>query len=236
MHSAATAKRQERRERKSSIDYIGVWVIEDDLSYREILVSALNETPDIRCEHEFSTCEEALKLLDKEYAPEVVLMDIGLPKGCMSGIDGTTKIKAISPATDVIMLTIHGEDENVFNAIVAGASGYLLKSPSQSFDEITDAIKEVVLGGGSPMNPFIARKVMEMFSKMVKPKAECKLTKCEMEILQRLKQGLTKQQIADELYRSFYTVDTHMKNIYEKLHVHKMSEAIAKGFEDRLLR
>jgi len=233
MHSITAMKRQERRDRKSSLDFIGVWVVEDDASYREILVTSLNSTSDIRCEHDFSSCEEALELLEKEYAPEVVLMDIGLPKGCMSGIDGTIKVKAISPATDVIMLTIHGEDKNVFDAIVAGASGYLLKSPEQSFDEIALAIKEVVHGGGSPMNPFIARKVMEMFSKMVKPKAEYVLTEREKEILHLLAQGLTKNQIAEKLFISFYTVDTHIKNMYDKMHVHKLSEAIAKGFRER---
>src|SRR5262245_19142380 len=103
-------------------------------------------------------------------------MDIGLPEGHMNGIEGTEKVKAISPATDVIMLTIHGEDENVFRAIVAGASGYLLKSPAGGFQEIISAIKEVVLGGGSPMNPYIARKVLEMFTKAIKPKIGFRLT------------------------------------------------------------
>ena len=233
MNPATETTRPERRQRISSLDFISVWVIEDDKSYRDILVTAINESSDVRCDHDFATCEEVLKILDQD-APPVILMDIGLPKGCMSGIEGTARIKAISPATDVIMLTIHGEDENVFKAIVAGASGYLLKSPTQSFDQILNAIREVVLGGGSPMSPYIAHKVMEMFVRLAKPKSDYGLTEREGEILNLMIEGLTKKQMAERLIRSFHTIDTHIKNIYEKLHVHSNSGAIAKVFQEHL--
>lgn len=219
--------RQARQQRLSSLDFISVWVVEDDLPYRETLVTALNASEDVRCEHAFSECEEALKILASD-PPPVVLMDIGLPKGKMNGIVGTEKVKAISPSTDVIMLTIHGDDENVFKAIVAGASGYMLKLPEGGFDVIGSAIREVVLGGGSPMSPFIARRVLEMFSRTVKPQDDYSLTSREVEILELLATGKTKKEIAGQLFRAYYTIDTHLKNIYAKLHVHKQSEAVAK--------
>jgi DNA-binding NarL/FixJ family response regulator len=218
MTTPAPLARKARQSRLSSLDFISVWVVEDDQPYRETLVAALNESEDVRCDHQFSDCEEALKILADD-APPVILMDIGLPIGRMNGIEGTKRVKAISPSTDVIMLTIHGEDENVFKAIVAGASGYLLKSPEHGFDEIVSGIREVVLGAGSPMSPYVARRVLEMFSKVVKPTEEYSLTPREIEILELLTKGMTKQQIADQLFRAFYTIDTHIKNIYAKLHV-----------------
>jgi DNA-binding NarL/FixJ family response regulator len=219
--------RQARQQRLSSLDVISVWVVEDDQTYRDTLVAALNASEDVRCEHAFSECEPALKILAND-PPPVILMDIGLPKGKMNGIEGTEKVKAISPSTDVIMLTIHGDDENVFKAIVAGASGYMLKSPEEGFDVIGSAIKEVVLGGGSPMSPYIARRVLEMFSRTVKPQDDYSLTSREIEILELLATGMTKKEIAGRLFRAYYTIDTHLKNIYAKLHVHKQSEAVAK--------
>jgi len=232
MSEPSRAARQARQQRIQSIDFISVWVIEDDQAYRDTLVAALNASTDVRCEHAFSECEEALKILADD-PPPVVLMDIGLPKGRMNGIEGTERVKAISPSTDVIMLTIHGDDENVFKAIVAGASGYMLKMPEQGFEVIDTAIREVVLGGGSPMNPYVARRVLEMFSRTVKPKDGFSLTAREVEILELLAKGMTKKEIADQLFRAFYTIDTHLKNIYAKLHVHKQSEAVAKWLGGR---
>jgi DNA-binding NarL/FixJ family response regulator len=159
MTEPAERARKTREQWSKSLDVISVWVIEDDQAYRDTLVAALNASNDVRCEHSFSECEEALKILAND-PPPVVLMDIGLPKGRMNGIEGTERVKLISPSTDVIMLTIHGDDENVFKAIVAGASGYMLKGPEQGFEVIGSAVREVVLGGGSPMSPYIARRVL----------------------------------------------------------------------------
>jgi DNA-binding NarL/FixJ family response regulator len=214
----------------SDLDTISLWIVEDDDLYRNSISGLINQTEGMRCEHAFRSCEEALKLLEKEYAPEVVLMDIGLPG--MSGIEGVQHIRSISPATDLIMLTIHEEDEKVFKAICAGASGYLLKSSTP--EEITRAITDV-LGGGAPMNAQIARKVLEMFSKIAAPKGEYHLTEREKEILRFMTEGLTKQAIADKLFLSYFTIDTHMKNIYQKLHVHTRSGAVAKVLKDNIL-
>lgn len=214
----------------NSLDIITVWIIEDDDLYRESIYSLVSQTEGMRCERAFRSCEEALKILEKEYAPELVLMDIGLPG--MSGIEGVKRIKAISPATDILMLTIHEEDEKVFNAICAGANGYLLKSSTS--EEIIQAIKGV-LGGGAPMNAQIARKVLDMFASIAAPKSDYGLTDREKEILGLMTDGLTKKVIADKLFVSYFTIDTHLKNIYAKLHVHSGRGAVAKVLKEHLL-
>jgi DNA-binding NarL/FixJ family response regulator len=213
-----------------SLEEISCWVVEDDELFRNTIANLLNQAQGMRCDHAFSSCEEVLKLLEKEYAPEVVLMDIGLPG--IDGIEGVKRIKAISPATDILMLTIHEEDEKVFRAICSGANGYLLKSSTS--EEIIHAIKEV-LGGGAPMNAQIARKVLGMFSALAAPKGDYGLTEREKEILQLMTDGLTKKVIADKLFVSYFTIDTHLKNIYAKLHVHSGRGAVAKVLKEHLL-
>ena len=214
----------------SDLDVITLWIVEDDDLYRDSICGLISETEGMRCERAFRSCEEALKILEKEYAPEVVLMDIGLPG--MNGIEGVQHIKSISPATDLIMLTIHEEDQNVFKAICAGASGYLLKSSTS--EEIIHAIKEV-LGGGAPMNAQIARKVLEMFANLAAPKGDYRLTDREKEILNLMTDGLTKKAIAEKLFISSFTIETHIKNIYAKLHVHTGRGAVAKVLKEHLL-
>ena len=214
----------------SDLDVITLWIVEDDDLYRDSICGLISETEGMRCERAFRSCEEALKILEKEYAPEVVLMDIGLPG--MNGIEGVHHIKSISPATDLIMLTIHEEDQNVFKAICAGASGYLLKSSTS--EEIIHAIKEV-LGGGAPMNAQIARKVLEMFANLAAPKGDYGLTDREKEILNLMTDGLTKKAIAEKLFVSSMTIETHIKNIYSKMHVHTGRGAVAKVLKEHLL-
>ena len=215
---------------KATADQVSLWVVEDDDLFRKSLQAVINGTSDIRCERAFGSCEEILTLLASEYAPEVVLMDIGLPG--MDGLEGLKRIKAISPATDIIMLTIHAEDEKVFRAICSGASGYLLKNSTP--EEIAQAVREV-LGGGAPMNAQIARKVLTMFSKLAAPKGEYGLTEREKEILKCTTDGLTKKAIAENLFLSYFTIDTHLKNIYTKLQVHTRSGAVAKALKENLL-
>jgi DNA-binding NarL/FixJ family response regulator len=215
---------------RAAADQISLWIVEDDELFRKSIQAVINETPDIRCERGFGSCEEFLKVLDTEFAPEVVLMDIGLPG--MDGIDGLKRIKSISPATDIIMLTIHVEDEKVFRAICSGANGYLLKSSTS--EEIVHAIREV-LGGGAPMNAQIARKVLQMFSELAAPKGDYGLTDREKEVLVLITKGLTNKAIAEKLFLSFFTIDTHLKNIYTKLQVHTRSGAVGKVLKEHLL-
>jgi DNA-binding NarL/FixJ family response regulator len=182
------------------------------------------------CSLSFVKCEDAITALQKESPPQVILMDIGLPG--MSGIEGVRRIRAISPATQIIMLTIYEDDANVFESLCAGAAGYLLKGGST--DKIIAAIKEVQ-AGGAPMNAQIAKRVLAMFTKIVSPQADYSITEREKEILNLLVSGKSQKQIADKLFLSPFTIATHMKNIYAKLHVHSRSEVVAKALKERLL-
>jgi DNA-binding NarL/FixJ family response regulator len=167
----------------------------------------------------------------EEYAPEIILMDIGLPG--MDGIRGTALVKERSPATDVVILTVHEDDDKVFQAICAGASGYLLKSATPS--EVVSSISEV-LRGGAPLSPQIARKVLDRFTKLAGPRGNSgDLTEREREIVKLMVEALTKKQIAERLFLSYHTVDTHIKNIYAKLHVHSRGGAVARALKENLL-
>ncbi|MDP1676055.1 MAG: response regulator transcription factor [Bacteroidota bacterium] len=209
---------------------ITIWVIEDNTRYRKSLSSLINNTHGMHCPHTFATCEEALALLSSDHSPEVILSDIGLPG--MSGIDGIEKFKIFLPNVHIVILTVYDDNDKVFNALCAGASGYLLKDSSPK--KIIDSIKEV-LAGGAPMNMPIAHKVLEMFAQFKPKKSDYGLTEREKEILQRMVSGLTIQQIADKLFLSFHTVNTHLKNIYTKLHVNTRSSAVSKVYKENLL-
>lgn len=209
---------------------INIWVVEDNLQYRKSLVGLIDATEGMRCEKSFISAEEAIVCLSKGFKPEVILLDIGLPG--MNGIEGIEKFKHISPSTLIVILTIYDDNDKVFDAICAGASGYLLKDSSP--EKIIDAIKEV-LAGGAPMNMKIAHKVLDLFAQFKKKKSDYGLTDREKEILHLMVDGLTKQQIADRLFLSFHTVNTHLKNIYTKLHVNSISGAVSKVYKENIL-
>lgn len=210
---------------------ISVWLIEDHAPFREMVAWQINQIGDLRCTHAFSACEEALAALQRETAPQVILCDIGLPG--MNGIEGIRAIKAISPATHIVMLTVHDDDQKVFGAICAGASGYLLKDASE--ETITMAIHEV-LSGGAPMNPRVARLVLERFARQnAASRDRYGLSPREKQILELMVKGLIKKEIADALAISFHTVNNQLRSIYEKLHVHTCNEAVAKTLNERLL-
>lgn len=207
-----------------------IWLVEDNVQYRKSLAGLISSTEGMICPQTFGTCEDAINVLLKESPPEVILLDIGLPG--MSGIKGIEKFKEISPSTLIVILTVYDDSDKVFDALCAGASGYLLKdSPPE---KIIDSIKEV-LAGGAPMNMKIAHKVLELFAQFKKKKTDYGLTDREKEILQHTVAGLTKQQIADKLFLSFHTVNTHLKNIYTKLHVNTLSGAVSKVYKENIL-
>lgn len=207
-----------------------IWLVEDNVQYRKSLAGLISSTEGMICPQTFGTCEDAIDVLLKESPPEVILLDIGLPG--MSGIKGIEKFKEISPSTLIVILTVYDDSDKVFDALCAGASGYLLKdSPPE---KIIDSIKEV-LAGGAPMNMKIAHKVLELFAQFKKKKTDYGLTDREKEILHHTVAGLTKQQIADKLFLSFHTVNTHLKNIYTKLHVNTLSGAVSKVYKENIL-
>ena len=205
-------------------------MIEDNNAFRNTLSGLLNQTDDIRCTRSFPACEDALALLDTGAAADVILLDVELPG--MNGIDGLRKIKAIAPATKVVMLTVFENHDRVFHAICAGASGYLVKA--SPFDKIVEALHQV-MAGGSPMSPRIATSVLAMFTQMVAPKTDFGLTERERQVLELMRDGLAKKEIAARMDLSFHTVDDYLRNIYTKLHVHSQAGAVGKAMKHGLL-
>jgi DNA-binding NarL/FixJ family response regulator len=212
---------------------LDVWVVEDNRILRQSLADLIDEQPDMRCSLAAGSCEEVFAALDEDPAPDIVLMDIGLPGH--SGLDGVARISSLSPTTQVIILTIHDEDESVFRAICAGAAGYLLKPSDPT--QILDAVRDVQRGA-APVNPFIARRMLGLFSRLAPARPaedDYGLTTREKEILQRLVDGLTMEQIAGRLGLSYHTIGNHLRNIYRKLHVRSRSRAVAKALREDLI-
>lgn len=214
----------------SQDEEVEVWVIEDEPAFRNGLKELLDAAPGMRCTGAFGRCENALKALTDEGPPEIVLVDIGLPG--MSGIEGIRRMKELSPTTKYLVLSIHEENENVFNAICAGASGYLVKNLPP--DALLEKIREAT-AGGAPMAPGIARKILDMLVGSTGPRGTYGLTDREREVLDLMVQGLTRVDIAGRLFVSLSTVNTHSRNIYEKLHVHTRGGAVAKALKERLV-
>lgn len=207
-----------------------VILVEDNINYRETLAGIIDTSSKFSCEGSCGSGEEVLRILETGIAPDIILLDIGLPG--MSGLECINKIKAISPASHVIILTVFDDNDNIFKALCSGASGYLLKDSST--ESIINSISEV-LGGGAPINPQIAKKMLEMFTMLAAPIKDYGLTDREKEILKLLVEGPTKKKISKLLFISYHTVDTHLKNIYAKLQVHTRSGAVAKVLKENLV-
>ena len=207
-----------------------VWITEDHAAFRRTLSRVLNAEAGLQCVQQFDSSETLLKALVGRDQPDLLLLDVGLPG--MSGLDAIQHIKNASPKTLVIILTVFDDDEKIFKAICAGASGYLLKTSSAA--EITAAVREA-LGGGSPMNPRIARRVLEMFSRLAPKQGDYGLSEREKEILQLMVTGLIKKEIADRVQLSVHTVDTYLRRIYEKLEVNTRTGAVAKALKEGLV-
>jgi len=202
---------------------ITVAIVEDDKGIRHSLEWLLKSSPEFSCVAACDSAEEALRTLPKA-APAVVLMDINLPN--MSGIECTARIKELLPAAQVVMITVYGDTEKVFNALRAGASGYILKRSTP--ERILQAIREVH-AGGVPMSGEIARKVLGTFREPASPSAEEQnLSRREQEVLELLSQGCSNKEIADKLSISIETVTWHLRHIYSKLHVRSRTQAALK--------
>lgn len=208
-----------------------ILLIEDHDIFRKTLSRVINSHERIVCEDAFGSAEEALTAIERDgLAPEIVLLDIGLPG--MNGVQCIPHLKKLCPDARIIILTIHDDDDNIFKAVCAGASGYLLKDAPP--EDIIDSI-ELVLQGGAAMNTHIARRVLNLFQEMATPPGDYDLTNREQEILRLLVDGLSKKQIAAKIHLSQHTVDSHIRNIYGKLEVHTRSGAVAKALKERLL-
>ena len=208
---------------------IKVIVVEDNDAIRDGLKILIDGTDGYSCTGVFPRCDIMLKNLEK-LNPDVLLMDLGLPG--MSGIEGIKKAKSVFPDLTILVLTVYEENELVFDALCAGACGYLIKKTPPS--KLLEAIQEAYQGG-SPMSANIARKVIDFFQqkKQLYPHKQLSiLTPREKEILSGLVEGKSFKTIADSLFISIETVRFHFRNIYKKLHVHSQSEAVAKAIKE----
>jgi DNA-binding NarL/FixJ family response regulator len=202
---------------------ITVALVDDEKLLRQSITTFVNGSPGFRCTSAYSTAEDALKGLPLD-KPEVVLMDINL--GGMNGIECVERLKALVPDMQIIMLTVYEDTDQIFKALSAGASGYLLKRSSPT--KLLQAIREVH-SGGSPMSSSIARKVVASFQKSKQSTdKQVHLSPREEMVLSCLAKGLTYKEIADQLDISIDTIRTYLRRIYEKLHVQSRTEAVAK--------
>jgi DNA-binding NarL/FixJ family response regulator len=209
---------------------IDVLIVEDQREVREGLACLIERVPDFRCVGRFRSIEAALAGRPSK-APAVALLDIGLPG--ISGIAGIELLKSRYPDVLVLMITVHDDDERIFEAMCAGACGYLLKKTPP--ERLVESVREVV-AGGAPMSPEIARRVVQLFRRVKPPeRAEYHLTPHELRLLGMLVDGHNYKTAAAELGVSVHTVSFHMRHVYEKLRVHSKSEAVARALRQRLL-
>src|SRR6185369_2311644 len=205
-------------------------VIEDIREIREGLSTLINFTEGFRCTGSYRSVEEALSRL-KEDIPDVLLSDIGLPG--MSGIEGIRIIKERYPEMQILMLTVYDDDDRIFDALCAGASGYLLKRTPPA--KLLDSIREA-MSGGAPVSPEVASRVIKFFREFHSPEREdYDLTPHETRLLKLLTEGYNYQTAAEKLGVSYNTVKFHVRHIFDKLQVHSKSEAVLKAMRDRLV-
>jgi len=209
---------------------ISIWIVEDNELYQLSLLTLIKEQTDMVCEQFFLRCEDALEALRLGSPPDVILHDIGFEG--MSGITSVKMIKKDHPNIQIIMVTVYDDGEHVFEALCAGATGYLVKTSPE--ENIINGIRDVV-AGGSPMNSSIARMVIETFSKHRQPVYDYSLSPREKDILELIVHGYSNNVIAEQLHLSAHTIDTHLRKIYEKLHVHTRTEAATKVIKEQLL-
>lgn len=208
---------------------IFVGIVEDDDLIRKSIQDFLNRQQGFRCNWAFNSIESLLANLKDETLPQVLIMDLGLPG--MSGIDGMKLIKQQHPQIDLVVFSVYNDQQKIFDSLCAGATGYLLKNTP--LDEIKSAV-ELLVNGGSPMSPQIARKVIEFFAPRGKREVSSPLSAKEKEIVVGLVDGLSYKLIADRLSISIETVRFHIKSIYRKLHVHGKAEVISKSLRGEI--
>ena len=207
---------------------IRIVIYDDSQQRRESLQALLSLTEGMECVASFPDCSHVIEDITK-FNPDIVLMDIEMPK--VDGISGVTMIKKEFSEVRIIMQTVYEDEEKIFASLKAGAEGYILKSASA--EKITQSIEEVY-HGGAYMTPSVALHVMSFFKEQKKDD-DFHLTAREKDVLKLLSDGLSYKMVADKLGISYFTVNAHIKKIYEKLHVNSKSEAVAKAFKDRIV-
>lgn len=209
---------------------IKIAIFDDHRHRREALKFMIGLNQEMECTGDYEDCSNLVANLSTN-TPDVVLMDIHMPG--VDGIEGVKLLQKHFPQTFIIMQTVFDDDDNLFNSLLAGAHGYLLKNTPG--DKIIEGIKEVA-EGGAPMTPSIARRVLSYFSKKpVNNKEEYNLSARETEILEWLVKGYSQKMVAAELYLSKHTINNHIKNIYQKLQVHNVSEAVATAIQKKII-
>ncbi len=207
-----------------------VAIIEDQKETREGLAFLVNSADGFECRHAYASMETALERIGSN-PPRVALVDIGLPG--MSGIDGVRILRKRFPSIAPVLLTVYKDDERIFQAICAGACGYLLKKTPPA--RLLEAVREVAEGGAA-MSPEVAIRVVELFRKTQTPELPATaLSPQEVRLLKLLTEGHQNKTAADELGISIHTVSFHLRSIYEKLHVHSRSEAVARALREGLI-
>jgi DNA-binding NarL/FixJ family response regulator len=209
---------------------IRVVLIEDQRQTREGLAALIGGSPGTQVVARYGSGEEALADVAAQH-PDVVLTDLGLPG--IQGVDVVASLRRLLPNTPILVLTVHGEDHYVFDALCAGACGYLLKDVEPS--RLLAAIREVHLGG-APMSPEVARRVVSMFQKFSSPRSESGLSERELQVLRLLAEGDSYKTCADRLAVSIDTIRFYVRRIYERLHVHSKSEAVIKALRGGWIR
>lgn len=224
-------ERARERDDAAAQEILTTAIIEDQSEIRAGLEMLINGWPGFRCTGAFGSMEDALAGISAD-VPQVVLVDIGLPG--MTGIEGIPLLLKKFPRIIALVLTVYNDDNRIFDALCAGASGYLLKKTPPA--RLLECLREAV-AGGAPMSPEIARRVVTLFQDFRPPdKAEHELTPHEVRLLQLLAEGHNYKTAAEELGVTVNTIAFHMKHIYEKLHVHSKSEAVAKALRNRIVR
>ena len=207
-----------------------IWIIEDNAAFRRGTERALTMKPHEHVVRAFTNCEDAITSLEAAEAPQVILLDVGLPG--MDGIEGISHLKSRAPGASILVLTVFEDDDKIFRAICAGASGYLLKSEPMA--QVITAIDQAI-AGGSPMNPRIATRVLAMFAKLAPVKKNYGLDDREQSVLKCMVAGMPRKQIADATGLNPHTADYVTRSIYRKLHVNCATAAVSKAVAERLV-
>ena len=218
-------------EAQNNQDKISTWIVDDNKSFCLVLAANLNKSKTVDCQRFYHSCKSLLSDLEIDGSPpSVILLDIKMP--AMNGLDAIIPIKKLSPGSNIIMLTSYDLDENIRSAMKRGASGYLLKSASP--DEIVRAI-ESVQQGGVPLDPAITKKMMAAYVGWEGPENVYDLSVREKDVLKLVTQGMNNVEIAQKLFISRFTVETHLRNIFYKLDIHSRQKLVVKAIKDRIV-